>query len=98
LHVAVLPARCLLPRTQLQIVRFTAQRTMCANIPVGETAKSSADVLRAKVVKLLYIHLLRRLIYNPEAWVAGSYCLQQLQISETNEPPVTSFMDIAQYI
>lgn len=61
-----MPAHGLLPRTELQVVRFTAERTMRAKIPVGETAKTSTDVLRANVAMFLYILVAQGLIHKPE--------------------------------
>lgn len=43
---------------------------MRAKIPVGETAKTSADVLRANVAMLLYILVAQGLIHKPESRVA----------------------------
>jgi hypothetical protein len=40
---------------------------MCAKIPVGETAKTTADVLRANVAMLLYLRMAQGLIHQPES-------------------------------
>jgi hypothetical protein len=40
---------------------------MCAEVPVGETAKTSADVLRANVAMLLYILVAEGLIHKPDS-------------------------------
>lgn len=62
----MLLAHAQLPRTLLQIVRFTAQREMCAKIPVGKTARSPADVLRANAAVLLIIHMVTVSIHRPQ--------------------------------
>jgi hypothetical protein len=43
---------------------------MCAKVPVGETAKTAADVLRANVAVLLYTNVAQGLIHKPERWDA----------------------------
>lgn len=76
MNVKILPAHCLLPRSRLQVVRFTAQRTMCAKFPVGETANTSTDALRANVAMLLYIQNVQGSIRKPDTCFAEMYSLR----------------------